>query len=231
MRVLFVGPDSCPRIDQSGRDRLVGGDRDYDVVAERRVDVDMQAEAGDPAVLRVPIPVGTGAAEEWVQRVDRRLPEAKPVAQRADNEGDLQSLPIVIGLTPYGRTVGLCRHTGPWSGGLPRITLAPKTFAVGRLEVTDVLLHEMIHAKLTLAGLPSDHNSRPWCAEVERLSPAVLGTSVEVAPVVPRRVDGKVVRRPLAGHLDRKQLAGWPQSLRAPAELDSRGRPIPVPTC
>jgi SprT-like family len=144
--------------------------------------------------------------------------------------GELPPLPIVIGLTAYGRTVGLCRHTGPWSGGLPRITLAPKTFAAGALEVTEVLLHEMIHARLILAGLDSGHNSRPWCAEVERLSPLVLGASVKAAPVVPRRVDGKVVRRPLDGHLGRKQLAGWPQALRSPAELGARGRPIPVPT-
>jgi hypothetical protein len=70
----------------------------------------MQAEVGDPAVLRVPIPVGTGAAEEWVQRVDRRLPEAKPVAQRADSEGDLQLTPpagISRALATAARTCSL----------------------------------------------------------------------------------------------------------------------------
>ena len=121
------------------------------------------------------------------------------------------------------------------SGRISAKRLLPVARAAGyegsdRLEVTDVLLHEMIHASLILAGLDSGHNSGPWCAEVERLSPPVLEASVKAAPVVPRRVDGRVVRRLLDSHLGRKHLAGWPRSLRSPAELAARGRPIPVPT-
>ena len=50
----------------------------------------MQAEVGDPAVLRVPVTGLAGAAQERVEGVDRGLPERQPVALRADDEGQLQ---------------------------------------------------------------------------------------------------------------------------------------------
>ncbi len=51
-------------------------------VTERRVDVDVQTEIGNPAVLRMPIPVDTRAAEERVQRDPSRWPTRWPRSTR-----------------------------------------------------------------------------------------------------------------------------------------------------
>jgi len=126
--------------------------------------------------------------------------------------GELPPLPIVIGITPYGRCIGQTRPRGGWDAGdtLPRITIASNLFAAGTVAVSDTVLHEMIHAKLMLGGLDPGHNGRPWCQEIERLSPAVIGQEVKAAPVTPRRIDGKVTRQHLDGHLSRDQISHWP---------------------
>ena len=149
--------------------------------------------------------------------------------------GALPPLPVVIGLTAYGKCLGATRGHGEWEAGhLPRITLAPEIFngsrrmTGGRNVVTDVITHEMVHARLILDGADPSHNARPWCEAVTRLSPQVLGHEVKAAPVNPRRVDGKVIRRPREGHLQRSILAGWPGSLR-PVGWDC-GESIPVET-
>jgi hypothetical protein len=135
--------------------------------------------------------------------------------------GALPPLPIVIGLTAFGRCLGLTRARGSWADGhRPRITLAPEIFQGsarmrgGRHRVTDTLVHEMVHAKLMLAGADPKHNGQPWCAEITRLSPMVLGHAIVVAPVTVRRVDGVARRAPRDGGLPRAILARWPYSLR-----------------
>jgi hypothetical protein len=156
-------------------------------------------------------------------------------------DGELPALPIVIGITAFGRCLGLTRHDDRRPAGLPRITLGSNIFAPtehslaqgtqirhGHGEVRDVLLHEMIHARLMLEGKDPTHNGQSWCDEIERLSPAVLRRKVKASPVKPRRLDGKVVRRELDGYLSRQEIATWPGSLR-PASW-SPGRPIPVDT-
>jgi hypothetical protein len=127
--------------------------------------------------------------------------------------GSLPPVPVVIGLVAYGRCLGLVRPQGGW-GGLPRISLASNHFQDGSAAVADTILHEMLHIHLLFNGLCGDHNGRPWCAEVERLSPLVLGMEVQARPVQPRRVNGRNVRLAVPGHLSRKALATWPHSLR-----------------
>ena len=142
-------------------------------------------------------------------------------------DDQLPALPIVIGITAYGGCIGLTRGGGTWEAGhRPRITIASNLFARGRNHVTDALLHEMIHVRLILAGESPDHNAAPWCAEITRLSPAVLGHPILAAPVKPRRVDGKVVRKPLDGHLPLGLIAHWP--FRGPEW--QAGQPIDVET-
>lgn len=127
--------------------------------------------------------------------------------------GRLPPLPVVIGITPYGKCNGMTRPIGRWGyGEVPRITIASKLFASGTVAVSDVLLHEMIHAKLILEGADPSHNGRPWCEEIERLSPLVLGEACKAAPVRPQRINGAVKRMPLPGHLSRAELAQWPGS-------------------
>lgn len=131
---------------------------------------------------------------------------------------ELPPRPIVIGLVAYGGCLGLTRHDGPWIG--PRITIAPELFRRGTRHVADVLLHEMIHTKLILAGEYAKHNGQPWCRELMRLSPLVLGVECQAEPIHPRRIrdapTGKssTRRQVRAGFLSRAALAGWPASCR-----------------
>jgi hypothetical protein len=148
-------------------------------------------------------------------------------------DGDMPPLPILIGLVAYGRCLGVTLLQGRPA---PRITLPPEIFqgsrpvetAPGKYRrrltggenvVRDVLTHEMVHARLMLDGRNFEHNAEPWCEWITRLSPAVLGHSVNAHPLKVRRVDGKVTRRAPDGQLDRATLAGWPGTLR-------RGTPL-----
>ena len=144
-------------------------------------------------------------------------------------DSELPPLPMVIGITAYGRCLGITRYSSHATGGLPRITIASNLFSSGVNRVADTVLHEMVHAHLMLAGRDTTHNGRPWCEELERLSPAVLGRTVCAKPVTPRRIDGKVRRAALGGHLTRKQLASWPHSLRGD-DFDG-GQVLPVDSC
>ncbi len=159
---------------------------------------------------------------------------------RAIFSGGLPPLPIVIGLTAYGRCLGATR-AAPAGLTRPRVSLAPEIFRAGTLMVTDVLTHEMAHAALLLQGLSAAHNDGPWCELVTRLSPVVLGCAVAARPVRSRRIPNPardsnpaapktiVVKRPHDGELARAELATWPQSLR-PADYWRASRPIPVDT-
>lgn len=151
---------------------------------------------------------------------------------------ELPALPIVIGLTAFGRCIGLTRYD--WLGD-PRITLAPRLFnRDGVRDVDDTLTHEMVHAVLFLRGENTKHNHAPWCMAITALSPKVLGHEITARPVGTRRVPNparehdataektKVVRQAEPGALTRKQLAEWPHSLR-PADFD-HGPTISVPT-
>ncbi|MGH3262817.1 MAG: SprT-like domain-containing protein, partial [Trebonia sp.] len=99
---------------------------------------------------------------------------------RAYWAGALLPTPIVIGLTSYGRADGLtrCRR----QPGQARITLASRLFANLR-RLDDVLLHEMVHLELALAGRDTGHNTNSWCRRTVELSLPVLGHAIAVAPV------------------------------------------------
>jgi hypothetical protein len=158
--------------------------------------------------------------------------------------GAAPPLPVIVSLTAWGRCIGLTR--GGWLEA-PRITLSPEVFngnarsPGGSLMVSDVLLHELVHAVLLLRGEDAGHNGAPWAAMLTELSPAVLGREVTAAPVLPRRVPNparatdpsapktRVVRVTEPGALTRKQLADWPRALR-PDGYYADGAPLTVPT-
>jgi hypothetical protein len=127
--------------------------------------------------------------------------------------------PIVIGLTAYGHCLGITRFDGPWTGG-PRITIASGQFRKGTRHVEDLVLHEMIHVTLILAKENHRHNAWPWCREIARLSPRVLGHAIQVEPVTTRRIPGTTARTraPRLGFLARIDLARWPHSCRTGTE-------------
>lgn len=159
--------------------------------------------------------------------------------------GSIPPMPVIIGLTAYGKCIGATRD-GDWLGS-PRITLAPELFngnhrtAGGPRMVSDVLVHEMVHAALMLRGEDSRHNDDPWCRVITELSPEVLGREITARPVLPRRVPNPdrdsdqnapktvVVRRPEPGSMSQTELASWPHCCR-PDEYYLEGKPIPVPT-
>jgi hypothetical protein len=178
-----------------------------------------------------------GHAGEWAADEFARL-------NREHFAGSVPPLPIVIGLTGYGKCLGLTRgeHAGHWTAGPPRITLQSQAVNDGgTLAVSDVLVHEMAHAALMLRGEDHKHNAAPWCALITELSPGVLGREVTAAPWLPRRVPNPdraadpsapatvVARQAAAGALPRSALATWPGSLR-PAGYAAAGKPLSVPT-
>lgn len=114
------------------------------------------------------------------------------------------SLPIVCGITAYGKCIGLTRSG--WEHG-PRITIAsnmfathetgsgariirgddgaltvvpPRIIAGGKNIVADIMVHEMLHAWLHVTDRDTGHKSEDWYAAVRRLSPAVLGHELDV---------------------------------------------------
>jgi hypothetical protein len=160
--------------------------------------------------------------------------------------GAIPPKPIIIGLTAYGACIGSTLREVSWLES-PRITLAPEIFTGnhrtpgGPRMVSDVLLHEMVHAALILRGLSPKHNDAPWCRLITELSPGVLGAKLMARPVRTRRVPNParaadpsapktvVARLPEPGCLPQRSLARWPQSLRSATWYDS-DRPIHVPT-
>lgn len=148
-------------------------------------------------------------------------------------------LPIVIGITAYGRCIGLTRTNEALDG--PRITIASNLFSRGIRHVDDVMVHEMLHASLILAGKPSDHDTEAWYAAVRELSPHVLGYRLDVK----RGSDRKSVRLPNPNYVpggdaprtivrkervasNHEKVSRWPNSFR-PDDYDG-GPTIPCPT-
>jgi hypothetical protein len=161
-------------------------------------------------------------------------------------------VPVIIGLTAYGRCIGAVRDCRTWLES-PRITLAPEIFTGTRtaepkrqvhggiLMVADVLVHEMIHADLMLRGLDPGHNAEPWCAAITHLSPQLLGHTVTASPVKPRRIPNParetnpeapktiVARAGVGGGLSQAELATWPHCQR-PRGYYAAADPIEVPS-
>lgn len=169
---------------------------------------------------------GAWAADAWTALNDRHF------------GGRLRYHGIVFGLTPHGAGVAHTSHTG-------RITLHPALLSprgedpwrigkrLGARYAEHVLLHEMIHVQLFDRGVDVDdrgghHNTAEWCAEITRITEELGLEPIQAAPVLPRRVGGKVVREPLEGHLGRAAIASWPQSI-APWETYTREGRVPVP--
>ncbi|WP_261624353.1 SprT-like domain-containing protein [Nesterenkonia marinintestina] len=90
-----------------------------------------------------------------------------------------ESVPMVIGLTAYGRCIGLTRLDAELLR-TPRISIASTLFERGRRAVDDVVVHEMMHLHLAHTGKRTDHRSADWYAEVRRLAPEVLGRELDV---------------------------------------------------
>jgi hypothetical protein len=138
---------------------------------------------------------------------------------------ELEYAGIVWGLTPHGGCLGYCERSGritlhrsvvdphtdsPWAWPAERCT---------DLYARDILAHEMIHALLNARGAERDdrgghHNAPEWCAEIMRLSPLLLGITINSEPVKPRRLNGKVVRKARDGFIGRDEVAHWPHAVR-----------------
>jgi hypothetical protein len=154
-----------------------------------------------------------------------------------------EQVPIVIGITAYAHCMGLCE--GHWEYG-PRITLESRQFARGRQFVSDIILHEMIHAALFADGVDWHHKSEAWYAEVRRLTLAHLGINMD--DVIKRGSDRKSVREPNPawtgpgcgvprtlvrkvrdpGAIPHGDIATWPHSFRPTSYAGDP--PIPCPS-
>jgi hypothetical protein len=153
-------------------------------------------------------------------------------------DGRLRYHGIAFGLTPHGNNLA---HTSPTGS---RITLHPalldprgnawvQEHLLGAAQAADTLLHEMVHVALFAAGVDNTqrephHNTVEWCEQIMRITTELGLDPVKAAPIKPRRVDGKVARQELPGHLTRAQLASWPACLRPAGYYNREGR-IHVP--
>jgi hypothetical protein len=149
-----------------------------------------------------------------------------------------ERLPIVIGLTAYGKCIGAT--LGCWAHG-PRITIFSPLFGWGRGYVDDVIVHEMLHAWLMVTGRDTHHDSVDWYTHIARLSPAVLGHAIAIKRGAHRksvrvpnpRADElgqpkTVVRKVATDAISHEVVTRWPHSFR-PKGYDY-GKPIECPT-
>jgi hypothetical protein len=171
--------------------------------------------------------------------------------------GSIPPMPIIVAMVPYGGCIAATSYAA-WLKS-PRITLTPEIFngsvskptsvgysRPGRLrggphQVTDTLMHEMVHAALRFRGENSNHNEPSWCRMITDLSATLLGVNIDARPVRTRRVPNParetdpaapktiVKRLPMAGAMAQMELARWPQSIR-PADWYDDDKPIYVPT-
>lgn len=129
-------------------------------------------------------------------------------------------LPIVFGMTAYGRCIGITRYRK-----LPRITLSTSHGIAdgkrGRLYLRDVLAHEMLHAELRLAGEKTGHRYAAWRQSIMRLSPAILGYEIDVKPPLksvrvtdPKSGTSHIRKEPDPDGTRQSKIARWPQSFR-----------------
>lgn len=130
-----------------------------------------------------------------------------------DNE--LPPLPIVIGLTAYGRSLAVCRYPGS-NRPLPRVTIHPSEFNTeGLRHASHVVLHELLHAWLMLRGENSTHNAAPWCGAIVRLSRRLFDLEIVAIPETNRRAATKA-RRAELGAISRTAVSSWPHSIIHP---------------
>ena len=144
-------------------------------------------------------------------------------------DGQLEAGPILWGLTPHGH------YLGAYSTFDNQITLhtsliEPKTenpwligSLLGRKFAEDTLLHEMIHQYLRQNGYTGkkSHNCEEWCSEIVRIA-KLMDVEIKAKPVKQKRVRqpnqktgaGKVQWITEEGHLNRKQIASFPHSIR-----------------
>lgn len=140
----------------------------------------------------------------------RSSPTSTPGSNALHFAGQLPAVPVAIGITTYGGCRGLTRSQ-PASQAPARITIASNQFTnLG--EVSDVVLHEMVHVHLQTTGRDSRHAGQPWCDEIIRIS-RHYGRDVTAAPPRSKRIGAHVVKVTPDGALSRGELAHWPVSI------------------
>jgi hypothetical protein len=128
--------------------------------------------------------------------------------------GILKPCPILLPSSPpYGHWIGLC--TGNPEGDTLHIQVKRD---LELKQQFNVLLHECLHAYLRELKESTDHNARPWCREIVRLTGEIWNVEIHAAPDSPRKVNGRSVRiqKPSSTgmpSITRCQIAGWPYSI------------------
>ena len=130
-----------------------------------------------------------------------------------------------------------------WALGLRATDHADSNlFPRGQRFVDDVMVHEMLHVWLVLTGQDSKHDSDDWYAAIRRLSPHVLGHTLDVTrgsgrrsvrvpnPRAGKRGEPKTFVRKVATELSgiHGDVARWPTPFR-PSDYDW-GPPIACPS-
>jgi len=122
-------------------------------------------------------------------------------------------LPVIITpVSPYGRSIGFCAMSDDSAEHHRASRIWIKESAVRDGSWPLILIHEMLHAKLSWMKLVSAHNKNPWCEEIVRIS-ALLGREINAAPIRQKRINGKVTWFTPPEVMTRTEIAGWPHSV------------------
>lgn len=128
--------------------------------------------------------------------------------------GMLRPCPILLPSSPpYGHWLGLC--TGNFEGETVHIQLK-RDLEQG--VHFNVLLHECLHAYLRETRQHIDHNAKPWCHEIMRLTREIWGVEIHACPSSPRKINGRSVRvqKPSAtgqASITQSEISNWPDSI------------------
>lgn len=134
-------------------------------------------------------------------------------------QGQLKPVPIFLpAATPYGHWIGCCTHS---QGQVINIQLK---YGLNEQKITNTLLHEMVHQFLVESGQKPDHNARPWCKEIMRISRDYFDVEFWAAPAQPRKFEGRSVRVQKKSDkgeesISRMAIASWPISVGIQAPM------------
>ena len=132
-------------------------------------------------------------------------------------DGALQPCPIWFpAAVPYGRWIGLFTCNKQQESLHIQIAFN-QTHSLA--AIADVLLHEMVHQRLSEAGRDTRHNAAPWCNEIMRLTREIWEEEIWCSPSLPvKNAQGRSrrVQKPSPEgreSLSRKAISTWPHSL------------------
>lgn len=140
-------------------------------------------------------------------------------------DDELTPIPIIWGITNYSKSAGninngrMMLHNSIYKPKSEKVWKCDAKW-FGKKYVYDVILHEAIHHKIRLNGgykdnfaVSSSHNNPQWIDEIIRIG-SLLGYDIKAEIVRQKRINGEVSTYVKEGYLTRKEIAGFPHTVR-----------------